>query len=297
MRFATPEPKAPAIAAASTATSRTARRLAWMKVARRVNIGLLLIGLGCESPFGRLAPSDGGLGELDPHLQGQVGTGRSLARVRFDRAQVRERALLACPHRANDVDPPLGEAVGEEQLQHALVAKLVRRAGVVLEPALERRRAGLGQLVDGARAATRGLMSPADEALVLEALELRVDLPVARGPEVARRLVDERLDLVTGALPERDHPEDHAARGAQVGCHGSAGYINTRYMQAAMARRREARHRLSRAAAWLPGRRRGEGAVGAHVGAQPVGRDRPVVVGRPRLQACDVGGDVALGGD
>src|SRR3954447_3434116 len=247
MRFATPEPKAAAIAAASTATSRTARRLAWMKVARRVSMGLLLVGFGCESPFGRVAPSDGGLGELDPHLQGQVGTGRSLARVRFDRAQVRERALLACPHRANDVDPPLGQAVGEEQLQHALVAQLVRRAGVGLEPALERRRAGLGQLVDGARAAARGLVSSPDEALVFEALELGIDLAVARGPEVARRLVDERLDVVAGALPERDHPEDHAAGRAQVGGHGSSGYINTRYIQAVMAWRREARRRRYRA--------------------------------------------------
>src|SRR5919201_6584609 len=98
-----------------------------MKVARLVSIGLLLLGLGCELTLGRLAPFDGPLGEPDPHLQGQVGAGRSLARVRLDRAQMRERALLARPYRANDVDPPPGQAVREEQLQHSLVTELVRR--------------------------------------------------------------------------------------------------------------------------------------------------------------------------
>src|SRR3954449_4147088 len=158
MCLATPEPNAPATAAASTATSSTRRPLAWTNVARLVSIALLLFGLGCELPFGRLAPLDGPLRQLDPHLQGQVRPGRSLARVRLDRAQVRERALLARPHPPDDVDAPLGQAVREEQLEHALVAELVRRAGVGLQPALQRRRAGLGQLVDGAGAPARGLL-------------------------------------------------------------------------------------------------------------------------------------------
>src|ERR687888_1355471 len=136
MCFATPKPNAPAIAAASTATSSTRRPLASMKVASLASIGLLLFGLGCESTFGRLAPFDGPLGELDPHLQGQVRPGRSLARVRLDRSQMRERAFLARPHRADDLDPPRGQAVREEQLQHSLVAELVRRLVVGLEPAL-----------------------------------------------------------------------------------------------------------------------------------------------------------------
>src|SRR3954447_12249968 len=127
MCFATPEPNAPAIAAASTATSSTRRPLAWTKVARLVSIALLLFGLGCELTFGRLAPFDGPFGELDPHLQGQVGPGRSLACVRLDRAQVLERALLARPHGPDDVDAPLGQAVREEQLEHPLVAQFVRR--------------------------------------------------------------------------------------------------------------------------------------------------------------------------
>src|SRR6187401_3531876 len=136
MCFATPKPNAPAIAAASNATSSTRRPLASMKVASLASIGLLLLGLGCELTFGRLAPLDGPLGELDPQLQGQVGPGRAPARVRLDRPQMRERALLARPHRADDVDAPLGQAVREEQLQHPLIAQLVRRLVVGLEPAL-----------------------------------------------------------------------------------------------------------------------------------------------------------------
>src|SRR5919197_2871315 len=209
-----------------------------MKLARLVSIVLFLFGLGCELTLGRLAPFDGPLGELDSHLEGQVGPGRSLACVRLDRAQMRERALLARPHRTHDVDPPLGQAVREEQLQHSLVAELVGRLVVGLEPALQRRRARFGQLVDGARAAARRLRSPAHEALILQALELGIDLPVARRPEVARRLVYERLDVVAGALTERDHAEDDAAGrahfdgwwfGIRAG-HVSGRYISPRHI-------------------------------------------------------------------
>src|SRR2546423_9440470 len=215
MCFATPKPNAPAIAAASTATSSTRRPLASMNVARLVSIGLLLFALGCELTFGRLAPFDDRLGEADPHLQGQVGPGRSLARVRLDRAQVREVALFAPAYRADNLDPSLGQAVREEQLQHPLVAKLVRRLVVGCQPVLEHRLARLGQDVHGAGAPAQRLRSTVDEALVFEALELGVDLAVARGPEVAGGPIYERLDLVAGALTKRDHPEDHAARRGQ----------------------------------------------------------------------------------
>src|ERR1700759_288425 len=101
MCFATPNPNAPAIAVAGTATSSTRRPFAWMNVARLANIGLLLFAFACELTFGRLAPFDGPFGETDPHLQGQVGPGRSLARVRLDRAQMRQVALLAHADRAD----------------------------------------------------------------------------------------------------------------------------------------------------------------------------------------------------
>src|SRR2546430_3349363 len=179
MCFATPKPNAPAMAAASTATSSTRRPLASMNVARLVSIGQLLFALGRELTFGRLAPIDDRLGEADPHLQGQVGPGRSLARVRLDRAQVREVAFFACPYRADDLDPPLGQAVREEQLQHPLVAKLVRRLVVGFQPVLERRFAGRGQLVHRAGAPARQLRPTADDARVLEAPEPGLDLAVA----------------------------------------------------------------------------------------------------------------------
>src|SRR4051794_36218677 len=99
MCLATPKPNAPAIAVRSTATSSTRRPFAWMKVARLANIGLLLFAFTCELTFGRLAPFDGPFGETDPHLQGQVRPGRPLARVRLDRAQVCEVALLAHAYR------------------------------------------------------------------------------------------------------------------------------------------------------------------------------------------------------
>src|SRR5258707_4602425 len=123
-----------------------------MKVARLVSTGLLLFRLVREPTFGRLAPFDDRLGELDPHLQRQVGPGRSLTRVRLDRAQVGEVALFAYAYRPYDLEPAVGQAVREEQLQHALVAKLVRRLLVGSQPVLERRLAGLGQFVDGAGA-------------------------------------------------------------------------------------------------------------------------------------------------
>src|SRR6476469_9831352 len=215
MCLATPRPNAPAIATASTATSSTRRPLASMNVAGLVNIGLLLFGDSSELTVGRLTPSDDPLREPDPHLQGQVGPSRPLARVRLDRAQVREVALFARPYRANDLDPPLGQAVREEQLQHPLVAKLVGRLVLGAQPVLEGRLAGVGQLVHRASAPARRLRSTADQALVLEALEFGIDLAVARGPEVACRPIHERLDVVAGALAERDHPEDDAAGRAQ----------------------------------------------------------------------------------
>src|ERR1700751_4993207 len=121
MCLATPNPNAPAIAAPSTARSRIRRPLPSMNVARLVSIELLLFGLGREPTFGRLAPFDDAFGGLDPHLQGQVGPGRSHARERLDRAQVREVALLARAYRADDLDSSLRQAVREEQLQHPLV--------------------------------------------------------------------------------------------------------------------------------------------------------------------------------
>src|SRR5258708_3300606 len=115
MCFSTPKPNAPAIAAPVTATRSTWRPWASMTLAGLVNMGLLLLCLSREPAVGRLAPRDGPLGQADSHLQRQVGTHRSLACVRLDRAQMSEPALFPCANRANDLDPLLGQAVREEQ--------------------------------------------------------------------------------------------------------------------------------------------------------------------------------------
>src|SRR5205823_12968788 len=105
----------------------------------------------------------------------------SLGRVRLDRAQVREVALFARPYRADDLDPPLGQAVREEQLQHPLVAKLVRRLVVGAQPVLERRFAGLGQLVHRPGAPAGRLWSTAAEAQVPQGPEVGMGVAVPRG--------------------------------------------------------------------------------------------------------------------
>ena len=135
-------------------------------------------------------------------------------------------------HRADVVDALLGRAhVREEQLEHALVANLVRsRPASASSQSLERGPAGVGQLVDGPGAAAGRLGLSGDQPLLLEALELWVDLAVARRPEVARRLVDELLDVVAGLPTERDHPEDHpAGRCQRCRWHSAREYIRPAY--------------------------------------------------------------------
>ena len=120
-----------------------------------------------------------------------------------------------------------GSDVGEEQLQHPLVAQLVHLLLVGCEPAAQRARPGVGQLVDRPRAAARRLRAPAHEPLILEPLELGVDLPVARGPEVAGRLVDELLDVVAGracrAPASRGSPRPVGVRSLRSGVGAGSG--------------------------------------------------------------------------
>src|SRR5438445_2256668 len=127
-----------------------------------------------------------------------------------------QRALFPSPNRANDLDLLLGQAVREEQLQQAFIAELVKRLVVGREPVFEGRLAGFRQLMNGACASARRLRSPAHEAPFLQVLELGIDLAVARRPEIPRRLVDERLDLIAAALAERDQPEHDTAGRAQL---------------------------------------------------------------------------------
>ena len=48
-----------------------------------------------------------------------------------------------------------------------------------------------------------------DEAGLGEPAQLGIDLPVAGGPEQARLLVDDRLDLVAAHPPPAERSEDH----------------------------------------------------------------------------------------
>src|SRR6185437_623643 len=67
------------------------------------------------------APLDGPLGEADSHLERQLSACRPLARMRLDRAQMNERLFFALADRAEDREPVLGQAVRQEELQHAFV--------------------------------------------------------------------------------------------------------------------------------------------------------------------------------
>ena len=132
-------------------------------------------------------------------------------------------ALLHGAHGADVLEPVLriGE-VGEEQLEHSLVANLPLDGAVAGQPLLERVFPCRRQLVDRAGPSARRLIAASDQLLRLEPAQLRIDLSVARGPEVPRRAVDELLDVVPGLLAERDHPEDHAPGGGEGGA-GASG--------------------------------------------------------------------------
>src|SRR6202034_2158553 len=94
----------------------------------------------------------------------------------------------------------------------------------VLEPLSQRDPPVFGELEHSSRAPAGRLGRAGDELLLLQSAQLRIDLSVARGPEVPGRLVDELLDVVSGVTADRKHPEDHAAGGSQVG-HVAARYI------------------------------------------------------------------------
>ena len=96
------------------------------------------------------------------------------------------------------------ERVGEEELQKALVADLVDQVAARGEPLVERPLAFGGQAVLAPPASAAGIGLALDEAGLLQARELGVDLAVAGCPEVADRAIDDPLDVVAAPWLERD---------------------------------------------------------------------------------------------
>src|SRR3954451_9634226 len=78
--------------------------------------------------------------------------------------------------------------VGEEQLQQALVAEL-EDLGIDAQPRSELLPTRGGEPINVALAAALRARLALDQAGGGEPAELRIDLPVARGPEEPRRLV------------------------------------------------------------------------------------------------------------
>ena len=84
------------------------------------------------------------------------------------------------------------ERAREEQLEQALVAQLVAGAGLEQPARAARSRpAGVIEKTTVRRPPFAAAVALATRPFLLEALQLGIDLPVARGPEEARRLVDD----------------------------------------------------------------------------------------------------------
>src|SRR5690349_15765323 len=113
------------------------------------------------------------------------------------------------------------EAVREEELEEALVAQLQRERLVRAQPRVQRLVPGRREVVLAPRATVCGRVPPADQALFLQAAQLRIDLAVARGPEEPRGHIHQLLDLVAGPPAVADHSADDACRRTHV----SARYI------------------------------------------------------------------------
>src|SRR5207342_1337023 len=175
------------------------------------------------------APRDVELGICDPVPEHEVHERRIVHRARLDLAQERQELLVPGPAHPQLLDGLLPrEGVREEQLQEALVTELGHR-GRRFEPPQELGSAGRRQLVLLPLPRARRRARPLDEAGLLEPPELRVDLPVARRPEKARRLVDTGFDVISGADAKGQHSEDDVPGAAQR-LHVASGYIATIYV-------------------------------------------------------------------
>ena len=119
------------------------------------------------------------------------------------RASCRYASICAYPCATRCEQPERVAArqrVGKEETEQRLVAQLDPRlrAG---EPRPQLSAPGRGDRVDAARAAAARPVASLDPAGGFEPLQLRIDLTVARRPEVADRPVDRCFDVVAAAWP------------------------------------------------------------------------------------------------
>ena len=108
----------------------------------------------------------------------------------------------------------VGKELTEEEPEETLVAQVVQ-VPVAAEPLRQRAPAVGRQLVHAAAPAAVRLFPGDDESRALERRELGVDLSVARPPEEPRREVRDTLDVVAGARPPLEEPENDAGSGVE----------------------------------------------------------------------------------
>src|SRR5262249_51515782 len=99
------------------------------------------------------------------------------------------------------------DRAGKEELQQTLVPSL-ENFGRLVHPLSRGALARSGELERGALASALRRIVTGDQPFLLELLELRINLSVARGPEEAGRVVDQLLDLVAGPRPGGQHPKN-----------------------------------------------------------------------------------------
>ena len=141
--------------------------------------------------FLRLAPGDVELGVGDAVSEDELDEGRVVARPGSDLPQIARNC--SCPIRRcrSCSSACSGGSVSAKKSFSRLSS---RSSGVwAAPPASGRARpSALGEPVFLSLASACGRALPVDQASVLETTELGIDLPVARRPEEARRLVDDR---------------------------------------------------------------------------------------------------------
>ena len=214
--FATPAPKTPAIAAATTATKNTRRLFPWRNVASSLNIAT-----PCSVRRDELARSprtnrSSAARRRCPIRASDAGP-CALLRVLLERAQFCELAFVALAHRAQVLDPPL--RAGCRRRTASASPRRAARTSAPLRTAsqlAQRLAAAVGQLVHRARPPAGGLGRARAPGPPARGAAARGRSGRSSRPRSAASTCPRALDVVARAVPERDHPEDHARGGAEL---------------------------------------------------------------------------------